>query len=532
MEKVRVVAYCRVSTESEMQTNSFESQKLYFEDYIKRNPEYEFYKIYADYGLSGTDAEHRDGFKQMISDAKQRKFDLILTKEVSRFARNLLDAIQYTRLLKEYGVGVFFTNDSINTLSTDGESRLAILSTFAQEESRKISERVKWGMRRGMEKGVVYTSPLIGYDLENGQLKVNEDEAVIIRDIFRLYAYEGMGASTIARHLTEEGTIPPKRIKSWSGTTITRILRNEKYVGDLIQGKTIVKDFLTHKSVSVKEEDRVTILNHHEAIVDRETWNIVQDTLSKVSAEWSMLDKTSNSYWCSGKIRCGHCGKYYTVHSKKKRSGLRYVAWRCIKSVKNGCLKTNKLGVEVGCNNKQINFVALDECVKYALQSFAIDATEIKEELIAKIYEMNQKLNTDSKNGAVLDKKIKDNAIRQDKLFELYYANVINKEEFAKKKKELDIEKERIELSLKELEESIENEEDRLKKVQKIIGRVNEIIDKKEYNDLVYSKLVEEIVIYDDVLTIYFKNIDVPVNVRYETRGRGKGYQVKCSLEK
>ena len=194
-----------------------------------------------------------------------------------------------------------------------------------------------------------------------------------------------MGANTIARYLTERAIRPPKRIKTWSGTTITRILRNEKYVGDLVQGKTVVKDFLSHKSVPVKEDDRVTITNNHEAIVDRETWNMVQGIMSNVAAEQALISKTSNTYWCSGKIKCGHCGKYYTIHSKKKRSGLRYVAWRCVKSVKNGCLKTNNLGEEIGCNNKQINFVALNECVKYAFQSIAVDAEEIKEELINKI---------------------------------------------------------------------------------------------------------------------------------------------------
>ncbi len=532
MEKVRVAAYCRVSTETEMQTNSFESQKAYFEEYIKSKPEYEFYNIYADYGISGTETKHRDNFNRMINDAQKGRFDLILTKEVSRFARNVLDSIEYTRRLKEYNVGVLFTNDNINTLDSDGELRLTIMSILAQDESRKISERVKWGMRRGMEQGKVYTSPLIGYDLEDGKLIVNTEEAEIVREIFHLYAYKQMGANTIARYLTERAIRPPKRIKTWSGTTITRILKNEKYVGDLVQGKTVVKDFLSHKSVPVKEDDRVAISNHHEAIVDRETWNTVQGIISDVAAEQALISKTSNTYWCSGKIKCGHCGKYYTIHSKKKKSGLMYVAWRCIKSVKNGCLKTNNLGEEIGCNNKQINFVALNECVKYAFQSIAVDAEEIKEELINKIYEMNQKLNAESKNGAMLDKKFKDNSSRQEKLYELYYDNLIDKDEFAEKKKILDEEKERIEFSIREMEETVESEQERLSKVQIIIDRINEIIDRKEYNDDVYGKLVEQIVVYDNLLIIYFKNINVPVEVRYQTMGRGRNYEVKCSLEK
>ncbi len=529
MGKIRVAAYCRVSTESDMQSNSFESQKLYFKNHIAKKEEYILQEIYADYGISGTNTEKREEFNRMIENAKKGYIDLILTKEVSRFARNVVDTLEITRQLKEHNVGVVFINDNINTLENDGELRLTIMSSLAQEESRKTSDRVKWGMKEGMKRGVVYTSPLIGYDLKEGQLYVNDIEAEIVRKIFSLYAYEQMGASTIARYLTEKAIKPPKRIKSWSSTTITRILKNEKYCGDLIQGKTVVKDFLTHKSVSVEEKDRIVIKNHHEAIIDRATWGIVQERLSRVKAENSLIKKTSNSYWCTGLIRCGHCNKYYTVHSKKKKSG-QFVAWRCVKAVRNGQLKLDNLGHEIGCDNKQINNVALEECVKFAINHLSTEAKEIQEDLTAKIYKMNKELKTREKNEDSCNNKINNNRVKQDKLYNLYYKDVIDEAEFSKRKKELDNELKKIENELQSLKDKIEKEKDGLTAIEKIITRVTDIIHKNDYNNKVYERLVDEIIVFGSELHVYFKGLNEPIALKYKTEGRGSGYKVHCSI--
>lgn len=529
MGKIRVAAYCRVSTESDMQSNSFESQKLYFEDYIAKKEEYILQEIYADYGISGTNTEKREEFNRMIENAKKGYIDLILTKEVSRFARNVVDTLAITRQLKKIDVGVAFINDNINTLENDGELRLTIMSSLAQEESRKTSDRVKWGMKRGMERGVVYTSPMLGYDLKDGQLYVNDEESEIVRKIFNLYAYEQMGASTIARYLTEKAVKPPKRIKSWSGTTITRILKNEKYCGDLIQGKTVVKDFLTHKSVDAELKDRVIIKDHHDAIIDKATWNIVQDKLRRTSAESGLLKKTSNSYWCTGLIRCGHCNKYYTVHSKKIKSG-QFVAWRCVEAVRHGQLKLDNLGHEIGCDNKQINNVALEECIKFAINHLSTEAKDIQDELTAKIYKMNKELKTREKNEDLCNNKIKDNKVKQDKLFQLYYKNIIDETEFSKRKKELDDELKEAENELQLLKGKIEKEKDGLTAVEKIITRITDIINKNDYNSKVYERLVDEIVVFGSELHIYFKGLKEPVALNYKTEGRGAGYKVHCSI--
>ncbi len=269
-EKKRVAAYCRVSTEKSDQKHSFESQKRYFEEYIEQCSEYELYAIYADEGITGTNVKNRTSFKKMIEDAKNGNFHLILTKEISRFARNLLDSIYYTRELKRYGVGVFFMNDHIDTMDADAELRLAIFATLAQEESRKTSERVKWGQKRRMEAGVVFGRSMLGYDVQNGKMTVNEKGAEIVRYIFHLYAEEEKGFTEIAGILDQEGILP-MRAEKWNATVIMRILKNEKYVGDLIQKKTYTPDYLSHeKKYNKGAEEMVIIRNHHTPIISEE----------------------------------------------------------------------------------------------------------------------------------------------------------------------------------------------------------------------------------------------------------------------
>ena len=188
--KKRVAAYCRVSTDNEDQANSFESQQRYFRQYIQHHPDWELFEIFADEGLSGTTTRKRKAFNRMIACAKNGELDLIITKEISRFARNTLDSISYTRELKQLGVGVIFMSDNINTLDGDAELRLAIMSSIAQEESRRTSERVKWGQRRQMEQGVVFGRSMLGYDVKNGQMTINAEGAEVVRLIFHKFVHQ------------------------------------------------------------------------------------------------------------------------------------------------------------------------------------------------------------------------------------------------------------------------------------------------------------------------------------------------------
>ena len=267
---IRVASYCRVSTDQEDQANSFVSQQLYFRQYVQRQPDWELYEIYADEGITGTSTKKRAAFNRMIHDAYMGKFQLIITKEVSRFSRNILDTISFTRELKEIGVGVLFMNDGIHTLDPDAELRLSIMASIAQEESRKTSSRVKWGQTRQMERGVVFGQSLLGYDVKNGKLTVEPEGAALVRLIFHKYGVEKKGTSVIARELQEAGYRTYSGNVKWSTSQIVKMLKNEKYVGDLVQKKTITPDYLTHaKKYNHGEEEMIVIKSHHEPIIDR-----------------------------------------------------------------------------------------------------------------------------------------------------------------------------------------------------------------------------------------------------------------------
>ena len=223
---IKVASYCRVSTDKDDQANSFESQQKYFKEYIARRPNWELYEIYADKGITGTSTKKRVKFNQMINDAHMGKFHIIITKEVSRFSRNILDTISYTRELKAIGVIVIFLNDGIATSDGDAELKLSFLGSLAQEESRKTSARVKWGQTRRMEQGVVFGRSMLGYDVKDGKMTINPEGAEIVKLIFHKYGNEKKGTSVIARELREAGYKSYTGNTKWSNTHIIKILKN------------------------------------------------------------------------------------------------------------------------------------------------------------------------------------------------------------------------------------------------------------------------------------------------------------------
>lgn len=333
-----VAAYCRVSTSSTDQANSFQAQKRYFTDYISHHPEWELYEIYADEGISGTALEHRREFNRMLADAGKGCFKYILTKEVSRFSRNIVDAINCTRELKAHGVGVIFMNDGINSLEGDSELRLSIMASIAQEESRKTSQRVKWGQTRQMERGVVFGHSLLGYSVTDGKLKIVDTEAEIVRKIFYLYAIEKMSSNKIAALLQKENNSLTDRHKVWSAGHIIKILRNEKYVGDLVQKKSYTPNYLDHKKKTNHDcEQKIVLKDHHEAIVSREMWEITQKELTKRSRRKTVSGCSIYSP-LSGKIICGECGAAYVRRIRYRADGSWYYRWNCGGNLrKSGC---------------------------------------------------------------------------------------------------------------------------------------------------------------------------------------------------
>lgn len=376
---MKVASYCRVSTDRDDQANSFESQQRYFKEYIDRQPDWELYQVYADEGITGTSTKKRAAFNRMIADAHMGKFQLILTKEVSRFSRNILDTISYTRELKALGVGVVFMNDGINSLEPDAELRLSIMGSMAQEESRKTSSRVKWGQTRRMEQGVVFGRSLLGYDVEDGKMTINRSGAEIIRQIFYKYGVEKKGTSVIARELREAGYKTLSGNAKWSNTYIIKVLKNEKYVGDLVQKKTITPDYLSHtKKYNHGEEEMVVIRNHHEPIISRELWDIVQSELKKRDRKGDYGGGHSNRYVFSGKIKCGECGASFVSRKKNRKDGTSYRRWGCFTATTEGKRHEDIQGNEVGCDiGKMLRDELAMDILKQSLASLQMDVDGI-----------------------------------------------------------------------------------------------------------------------------------------------------------
>ena len=375
----RVAAYCRVSTDKDDQANSFESQQRYFREYIMRHPDMELQEIYADEGISGTSTRKRKRFNAMIRAAKEGKIDLIVTKEVSRFARNTVDTLRYTRELKSIGVGICFILDNIDTMSSEGEFRLTIMSSVAQEESHKTSERVKWGQTRRMEQGVVFGGSLLGYDVVGGKISVNPEGAAIVREIFRKYTDERKGAPTIARELRDAGVLSSTGKCLWSAATVIKILKNEKYCGDLVQKKTCTPDYLTHsKKYNRGQEEMVVLRDHHEPIIDRATFEWVQRELNRRHTE-AQSSGHGNRYPLSGKIKCGCCGSSFQARKRrcKGTDGYRKV-WRCGRATAEGKAHLNALGEIVGCDvGRQLREDAAQDILKRSIQAVQLDAEAI-----------------------------------------------------------------------------------------------------------------------------------------------------------
>lgn len=325
---ITVAGYCRVSTDRDDQANSFEAQQRYFREYIDRQPEWTLYRIYADEGITGTSTRKRAQFNRMINDAYAGKFQMIITKEVSRFSRNVLDTIAYTRDLKAIGVGILFMTDRINTLDPEAEMLLSFLASMAQEESRKTSTRVVWGQTRQMERGVVFGRSLLGYHVKNGVLSIDPAEAELVRLIFHKYAVEQLGTTQIARFLEGEGYRTHSGSTVWRSGTVVKILKNEKYVGDLVQRKTYTPDYLTHeKRRNNGEVPLVTIRDHHEPIISREIWELTRDRLRRNDRRGGCGHSSRHVF--SGNIRCGLCGHSFTARYWMRKDNTRARRWCC-----------------------------------------------------------------------------------------------------------------------------------------------------------------------------------------------------------
>ena len=343
--QMRVAAYCRVSTDSEDQLESYKAQVAYYTDAIAKNPRWKLADIYADEGITGTMMDKRDNFNRMIRDCERGRIDFILCKSVARFARNLVDTIRMVRKLKAKGIGVYFEEQCLDTLKAENEMFLGMYAVMAQAESENISANVRWGVQQRMKSGTFkFRYNLIGYKKgDDGEPEIVEEEAVHIRKIFEMYL-QGNSLLQIKAYLEKEHVLTKKGERTWLPCVIKSILSNERYCGDLLLQKTFVENPINKKvHINHGELPKYYIQNNHPAIVDRSVYQAVQVEMARRANKKRVSDKTitefskySGKYALSELLVCGECGSAYKRKTWKKRNGESEGVWICINRIDNG----------------------------------------------------------------------------------------------------------------------------------------------------------------------------------------------------
>ena len=496
---LRVTYYARVSTDKYEQLNSLDNQVGHFEDLIKGNKNWIFVDGYIDEGISGSSTEKRDSFNRMIKDAKNKKFDLILTKEVSRFARDTLDSIKNTRELLADGIGVFFLSDNINTLLPDSELRLTIMASLAQDEIRKLSERVKFGYQRSIKNGrVLGNNDIWGYEKKDGKLVINEEEAKMVKRIFELYVSGKYGFHSIARILYKEG-YKNRNGNELAYTTISYIIRNPKYKGYYCGNKSTVVDYKLKTIVKKDEEDWVMYKDNETVppIVSEEIWELAQKIYNKRKDKVSGVDKKvyQNRYPFSAKIRCAEHNRSFhrKVYAYKTKDDE--VVWLC---PHNNRTKDDK------CKTPVLYEKELFKILREQLIDFISNKKSIVYSL-TKLYRENISLRDFDKEIAKKESDIAKVNKEKDKLLSHSVNDIISDKEF---KQRNDICNVKISELEKEIEE-IKNEQIKANNMEEEIMKLEALLEDeiKCPSDEVLFDLLDEIVVYssDDKKSVKLK---------------------------
>jgi len=497
---MKVAAYCRVSTDHADQANSFEAQKRYFADYIQRNPDWELYEIYADEGLSGTSTEKRVEFNRMMDDAFARKFQMIITKETSRFSRNVLDTLTFTRELRKLGISVRFLNDGVDTLDASAENRLTFIASNAQDESQRTSKRVQWGQQRSMEHGNVMGHSLLGYQVKDKQIAAIDPEgAEIVRLIFYKYGVEKKGTSVIARELREAGYRTATENPKWSNSYIVKVLKNEKYVGDLVQQKTFTPDYLTHKKkYNHGEVPLISHTDHHAAIIDRALWDTVQEELQKRNRHGE-AGGHSNRYVLSGKIKCGECGTSFSSRKKTRCDGSIRRTWRCRRANDEGKRHTDCQGNELGCDvGRTLSEDAAMDMIQQGLQSLQMDQKGLIDS-VAKIAVQVIQANSSSPTTESLRQKIDKILRKKEKALDSYLSEAISESDMKQMNhrynQELEVLQERLEAIQ---EQGKEQPADAQSLDERIHTLLEDTLSGEHFSEVFYKSLLDHLTVYQD----------------------------------
>lgn len=487
---LNVCFYARVSTDKDEQLHSLSNQISFFNDYIGKVPNWYFVGSYIDEGISGTQVKKREEFLRMIHDAKRHKFDLILTKEISRFSRNTLDSIMYTQELLSNGVGVYFLNDNINTILPDSELRLTMMSSIAQDEVRRLSERVSFGMKRSIDNGVVLgCSNIYGYVKDKGKLVIDEEQAEMIKIIFDRYANTTDGLSKVSRYLYSIGykSRTGKRIDT---TILTRIIENPKYKGYYCGHKSKVLDYRTKQKKRLNESDWIIYKDYENVppIVSEELWERAntklrerQDSFTNRSVNKAVFQ---NRYTYSGKIYCGcHNLTYHRSSAGKRKNNP---VWEC-QIYRKESLK--------GCSNPRVFELELDKVFKNMFNKLFKKRNNIFDEVLNECKNYLEMKN-DKNEIKTLESKLLLLNSKKDKLLELVMEEYLSKEDY---KKQVDLINEEINTYQEKIDELKNNKKNKNyieNKINEIKSSLEKCLEDNECYSDVFNELIDRIIVH------------------------------------
>lgn len=489
---MKIAAYCRVSTEKEAQIDSLEKQIEFFNEFTKKNG-YELYKLYADEGISGKQIKHRKQFQQMMIDAKAKKFDKVVVKDVSRFARNTVDLLQSVRELKSYGVQVDFLNNG-EVMEGGSEFILTILGAMAQQESANMSKRVKFGKDITAKKGRV-PNLVFGYDKipdERYTLKINEEEAKIVKEIFESYVYKGIGTTKIAWNLNDRGIRTKKTKSKWVQTSIVRMLKNPIYTGRVTNKKSEVTDFITGTRKELPEEEWIVVERPEMRIISDELFNRAQELLEQRSNEFKLNNKREKTeYVFSTLIYCKHCGySFRRIRRKYTEDGKEYIRWVC-----SG---RNSMGVNHCPNTTVIDEEELLNAIKIYLKSIIknkkdfMKAVEKEFEKITKLRENNER------SEESLLKEIEKVTVKKQKYMEMFQNEIINIQELKKYTNPINEDIARLERELKLITSEIKEKDVLEKELNKTIKTVDDILNNQTITNAMLKTIIDVIEVDSD----------------------------------
>ncbi|AFV11019.1 resolvase [Thermacetogenium phaeum DSM 12270] len=506
--QLRAAAYCRVSTDQEEQLTSYEAQVAYYTDKIMSNPEWTLAGIFADEGITGTSVKKRTNFLRMIRLCRKGKIDIILTKSISRFARNTVDCLNYIRELKELGIAVIFENENINTMKADTEIIITMLAGFAQAQSESISQNVRWGKRQAFKSGKVsfQYSRIYGYERgENDKPRVVPEQAAVVRRIFQSYL-AGSSVPDIKRMLEAEGIVAAEGKPQWSVGALQYMLRNEKYCGDALLQKTFVENCISKKTRKNNGElPKYLVQNHHEAIIDRTLFEKVQAEIARRAGKRKVSDKTSKTgqskysgrYALTELLICGNCGTPYKRVTWSKR-GKKKIVWRCISRLDYGTKY---------CKSSP----TVDEERLQAAVLKAINAMMSNRERLIGILKTNLKITLSEKSSGATNPYAIENRIRelQDSMMELVAvaAKAGNAESYEDKFREISEEIKSLQKTLEQYQAEQNGPDELARQMDDICKALEDApFEITEYSNNIVRQFIDTIkVVNEDKLLFIFK---------------------------